>query len=60
MAKPKREANRTAGRVSRRKASGSKTIERSAGSGRGTAEKGRPVGDPKRDGGVSTNGALPR
>ena len=58
MAKPKREANRTAGKVSRRKASGSKTIERSAGSGRGSAEKGRPVGDPKRDGGVYTNGAF--
>ena len=58
MAKPKREANRTAGKVPRRKASGGKTIERSAASGKGTAEKGRPVGDPKCDGGISTIGAL--
>ncbi len=34
-------------------------IVRSAGSGMGSAKGGRPVGDPKRDGGVPTKGAFP-
>lgn len=58
MAKPKRKAKRTAGKGPRKKASGGKTIGRSAGPGRGTTEGGKSVASPERNGGARTTGAL--
>jgi hypothetical protein len=58
VAKPKREAKRTAEKGPRKKASGGKTIGRSAGSGRGAAEGGKSALDPKRNVGAPSTGTL--
>ena len=58
VAKPKKEAKRTAEKGSKRKESGGKKIESPAGSGRGVAEVRKPAKDLKHNGGASTTSAL--
>ena len=54
MAKPKRKPTQTAGKVSRRKASGGNRTGSPAGSGRGATEVVKPAKDPKRAGEAPT------
>ncbi|MCA1717338.1 MAG: hypothetical protein LC781_11080, partial [Actinobacteria bacterium] len=56
--KPKTEAKRTVEKVSSRKGSGDKKIERPAGAGRGVAKVRKSARDLKRNGGAPTTSAL--
>ena len=58
VAKPKKEANRTVEKGSKRKESGGQMVESPAGSGRGVAEVRKPAKDLKPKGGASSISAL--